>query len=68
MLYSKNIRVQLTAEEKKTLCAAARICENLQEAFGEMLLDVYDIDIAGIYDNLLRISHQGYFECDEQEE
>lgn len=62
MYISKNIRVKLTEEEKRTLHAAAKICDELGEALGEVLADDYDIDIAGIYDNLLRISREDCFE------
>lgn len=66
MIISKNIRVQLTEEEKKTLRDAARICDELGDALGEAIAD-YDIDIAEIYDKLLRIAYEDNFEYIDEE-
>ena len=66
MLISKNIRVQLTEEEKKTLRDAAIICNELGDAIGEAIAN-YGIDIAEIYDTLYRISYEDNFEYIEEE-
>ena len=68
MIISKNIRVQLTAEEKKTLRAAAKICDDLMDALG-VAITYYDVAIEETKDNLLRISCEDNFEfVDEEEE
>ncbi len=66
MLISKNIRVQLTEEEKRTLRAAAGICDELGTTLGEAKAD-YSIDLEETSENLFRISYADYFEYIEEE-
>lgn len=65
MIISKNIRVQLTAEEKIALRAAAKICDELMDI--EEIVDNYDIDFGETYANLLSIINEDHFQYADKE-
>lgn len=66
MIISRNIRVQLTAEERQALRAAAKICDELMDI--KEIVDNYDIDFGETYANLLSIINEDRFEYADKEE
>lgn len=62
MLTIKHISATLTREEKDTLLAAARICEELDDLFG----DRYDIDFDEIKCALKNLVYQETFTISEE--
>ena len=63
MITIKHVTTTLTREEKDTLLAAAKICEELDDLFR----DVYDVDFDGVQSTLREIAYQETFTYNDVE-